>query len=289
MSSLSNIKVDEARAALQDAVKSVLKPTSIGSMLDRFESSVSGGKMIRGHLVMVVGSGSGMAMDELCKLGAAMELLHAGSLLHDDIIDGGTERRNAPALWVSDGVKGAVLVGDLLLSLALGIVLEHAPERMPVLVHSLRNMCDAEAEQEFADADAVGSWEDCIRIARNKTGVLFGLAAACGAGGDAALASALESAGIDLGTAYQLADDLLDISPAGEHSGKSLGTDAATGKLTAASFEGDADPLAEIESLLQSAEDYLVDWPQTRQCWQDYVSEIIRPILTKFTDHIVAS
>lgn len=285
MSSSANI-AESIRPQLHAALMDVMRQTSIGSMVERFESSVSGGKMIRGHLVMAVGRSTGMAEDALCKLGAAMELLHAGSLLHDDIIDGGTERRGAPALWVSEGVKGAVLVGDLMLSLALGLVLEHAPNRMPVLISSLRNMCDAEAEQEFAEDGSDASWEACLKIARNKTGVLFGLAAACGAGGDAMLAEALEAAGTDLGTAYQLADDLLDISPAGEHSGKSLGTDAATGKLTAASFAGDTDPLDAIESLLQSADARLEPWPAVSTSWQDYVDGIIRPILQKFTDHV---
>jgi heptaprenyl diphosphate synthase len=179
------------------------------------------------------------------------------------------------------------MVGDLLLSIALSLVLESGSERMPVMIRALRDMCDAEAEQEFYGGSGHNSWEDCIRIAHRKTGVLFGLAAACAAGTDEPLAEALEKAGNDLGTAYQLADDLLDISPDGDHSGKSLGTDAATGKLTAAIFDDDdeIDPLTEIEKLLKSAQQNLTPWPQIQQCWQNYVAATIRPILHKFTKH----
>jgi geranylgeranyl pyrophosphate synthase len=278
---------DQQTQNLRQAIKDVMQQTSIKDEVSRFEGSVSGGKMIRGRRVLEIGAANGVSQELLCKLGAAIELLHAGSLLHDDIIDGGTQRRGDPALWVSEGTKSAVLVGDLLLSIALSLVLEAGPQRMPILIRSLRQMCDAEAEQEFAIAGSRDSWDDCIRIARHKTGVLFGLAAACAAGSDEDLAEALEKAGSDLGTAYQLADDLLDISPDGDHSGKSLGTDAAAGKLTAAIFDDDdgIDPLAEIETLLESAEQRLQSWPKTQQSWSAYVESTIRPILHKFTTH----
>jgi geranylgeranyl pyrophosphate synthase len=272
---------------LRGAIKDVMQQTSIKDAVNSFESSVSGGKMIRGRLVLELGRAVGTDYTKLCRLGAAIELLHAGSLLHDDIIDGGTERRSEPALWVSEGVKSAVMVGDLLLSIALSLVLESGRERMPVMIRALHDMCDAEAEQEFNGGDGSDSWEDCIKIARRKTGVLFGLAASCAAGSDEALAEALESAGSDLGTAYQLADDLLDSCPHDVADGKSIGTDAATGKLTAAVFDDDdvIDPLAEIEILLKSAEQRLKSRPKIQQCWQKYVANTIRPILHKFTKH----
>jgi geranylgeranyl pyrophosphate synthase len=278
---------EQQYTCLQQAIKDVMRQTSIKDEVARFESSVSGGKMIRGRLVLEIGGANGVPQELLAKLGAAIELLHAGSLLHDDIIDGGTQRRGDPALWVSEGTKSAVLVGDLLLSIALSLVLEAGPQRIPILIRALRQMCDAEAEQEFAVSDSRDTWDDCIRIARHKTGVLFGLAAACAAGSDETLAEALDKAGSDLGTAYQLADDLLDISPDGDHSGKSLGTDAATGKLTAAVFDDDdgIDPLAEIETLLESAAQRLQSWPEIQSCWRKYIEDTIRPILHKFTSH----
>jgi geranylgeranyl pyrophosphate synthase len=152
-------------------------------------------------------------------------------------------------------------------------------------------MCDAEAEQEFSRNAHLDSWDDCVRIARRKTGSLFGFAAACAAGDDTALAAALESAGRDLGTAYQLADDMLDTHEDPTLAGKSLGTDAATGKLTAvgASTVAGVDPAVVIASLLDSAEAVLADWPDVQSRWRDYVTNTIQPLVDQFTGAMAAA
>ena len=277
--------VDQDLSAVRDIIMDALRETSLKEEVERFGSTVSGGKMLRASLVLAVGRDSTVTRDALCRLGAAIELLHAASLLHDDIIDGGVERRSSAALWVSDGTKAAVLVGDLLLSIALGLVHESAPERLPSLVKALHEMCDGEAEQEFHSGAELHSWEGCVRIARRKTGSLFGLAAACAGGADATLAGALERAGIDLGTAYQLADDMLDTCDDSELVGKSLGTDALSGKLTAAtaSVAAGIDPDTAINELLISAERELDDWPTVQQHWNRYVDGMIRPLVEHFT------
>lgn len=125
-----------------------------------------------------------------------------------------------------------------------------------------------------------------MRIARCKTGSLFGFAAACAAGSDERLADALERAGSNLGTAYQLADDLLDVCPDPTATGKSLGTDAASGKLTAATVcaAGGPDPAVAIEALLLSAYEELGEWPRVQERWQAYVSHIVEPVIHTFTE-----
>ncbi len=277
--------IDQDLDAVRGVIMDALRETSLKEEIDRFGSTVSGGKMLRANLVIAVGESSTVSHDALCRLGAAIELLHAASLLHDDIIDGGVERRSTAALWVSDGTKAAVLVGDLLLSIALGLVHESAPERLPSLVRALHEMCDGEAEQEFHSETEPHSWEGCVRIARRKTGSLFGLAAACAGGTDAALAAALERAGRDLGTAYQLADDMLDTCEDPALAGKSVGTDALSGKLTAAtaSVAAGIDPDTAINELLISAERELSDWPTVQEHWRGYVDGIIRPLVEHFT------
>ena len=277
--------IDQDLNAVRGIIMDALRETSLKEEVDRFGSTVSGGKMLRAKLVLSVGESSTVSHDALCRLGAAIELLHAASLLHDDIIDGGVERRSTDALWVSDGTKAAILVGDLLLSIALGLVHESAPERLPSLVKALHEMCDGEAEQEFRSGEKLHSWEGCVRIARRKTGSLFGLAAACAGGSDAAQAAALERAGTDLGTAYQLADDMLDTCEDPELAGKSVGTDALSGKLTAAtaSVAAGIDPDTAINELLTSAERELNDWPTVQQHWNGYVDGIIRPLVEHFT------
>ena len=277
--------MDQSLDSVRTVITDALRGTSLKEEVDRFGSTVSGGKMLRARLVLTVGESSGVSNAALYRLGAAIELLHAASLLHDDIIDGGVERRSTPALWVSDGTKAAVLVGDLLLSIALGLVQDSASERIPALVTALREMCDGEAEQEFCSGAELDSWEGCVRIARRKTGSLFGLAAACAGGADDALVAALERAGNDLGTAYQLADDMLDTCDDSELAGKSLGTDALTGKLTAAtaSEATGIDPDTVIDELLSSAERELTRWPHVQQQWNAYVDGVIRPLVRQFT------
>ena len=284
MSALATTDHDLER--VRRVIMEALRKTSLKHEIDRFGPSVEGGKMLRARLVLEVGGGVGVRPAVLDQLGAAVELLHAASLLHDDIIDGGVQRRHVDALWVSEGTKAAVLIGDLLLSIALGLVQEVGAARLPLLIRMLRDMCEAEAEQEFSSGQEHDSWEDCVRIARRKTGSLFGLAAAFAAGDDDALADALERAGSDLGTAYQLGDDLLDACPDTAITGKSLGTDAATGKLTAAtlSVAGRPDPVAEMDALLSAAERQLSAWPDVQQRWNAYVGNVISPLVTTFAD-----
>ncbi len=272
-------------AQIRQAIAEALKQTSVREEFERFGASVDGGKMLRGRLVLRVGSSNGTANQSLSRLAAAVELLHGASLLHDDVVDGGTERRHAPALWVSEGTRVAVLIGDLMLSVALTLVEKEGVQHLSVLMRALREMCDSEAEQEFSRNAHLDSWEDCVRIARRKTGSLFGFAAVCAAGTDTALADALERAGRDLGTAYQLADDMLDAQADPTLAGKSLGTDAATGKLTAvgASAVEGIDPAIVIAGFLDSAEANLADWPEVQARWHGYVNSMIQPLIDLFT------
>ena len=97
---------------------------------------------------------------------------------------------------------------------------------------------------------------------------------------------ALERAGSDLGTAYQLADDMLDTCEDPTLVGKSLGTDAASGKLTAATASAVAgiDPDTAIDELLASAECELAAWPAVQERWDLYVDDVIRPLVRQFTE-----
>jgi geranylgeranyl diphosphate synthase type I len=276
---------DCSLSGIKAAIAEAMRQTSMAEDIDRLGAAVDGGKMLRGRLVTAIGATTGMTRNRLCRLGAAVELLHGASLLHDDIVDGGTERRHTEALWVSEGTKAAVLVGDLMLSVAMTLIQAEQPARLPTLIRTLKEMCEAEAEQEFCSDTHLDSWEDCLRIARHKTGSLFGLAAACAAGADDTLADALERAGRDIGTAYQLADDMLDVHADPAPTGKSLGTDAATGKVTAATasaLEG-IDPVTVIADLLDSAEGALADWPEVQQGWRSYVDRAIQPLIEHFT------
>ena len=266
-------------------IQHALRDTSVHAEFERFGAAVDGGKMLRGRLVLDVGSAARTAAAALDRLGAAVELLHGASLLHDDVVDGGTRRRHEPAVWVSEGAKAAVLLGDLMMAAALGLVREAGAQHLDLMTRTLKEMCDAEAEQEFSRHAHLGSWDDCVRIARRKTGSLFGFAAACAAGDNTALAEALNAAGRDLGTAYQLADDMLDAATGPAPTDKSLGTDAASGKLTAvrASALAGIDPARTIADLLANALNALTATPPVQQAWRRYTAAHIQPVIEQFT------
>jgi geranylgeranyl pyrophosphate synthase len=210
-------------------------------------------------------------------------MIHSASLLHDDVIDGGVLRRGNPAFWVEKGIKAAVLFGDVLVSRTVTDVHDNAPHLLPVLLQTVEEMCDAEAEQELLTPGGESAWTRCIRIARGKTGSLFALAAyACG-GADEELRSALRESGYAIGTAYQLADDLLDACGDSLSAGKTLGNDATDGKTTAASAwqDGNQDPRAHIAELCESAESGLSAWPAVREAWREFVARDMEPRISR--------
>lgn len=281
---LSATGLENGLEEVRGRITVALERTSMRHHIRRFGATVTGGKMLRSRLILGVGSVSGVPAAHLVRAGAAVEMLHAASLLHDDIVDGGTWRRGEQAIWVSEGTRAAVLLGDLLVSLAVDEIQESMPARLNLMIATLREMCDAEAEQEFADPDSVPTWDQCVKIAGRKTGSLFGFAAACTGGSQDSRVEALQRAGYTLGTAYQLADDLLDACPDPLAADKTLGTDAATGKLTAATVcpPDGTDPREHIFSLLQASESELSAWPEFQAVWRDYVREVVTPLLTRF-------
>jgi geranylgeranyl pyrophosphate synthase len=284
----------EAGAGLREVrllIEQAIRRASVKAFADRFGDGLHGGKMLRARLILDVGAASGLAPAVIPRAAAAVELLHAASLLHDDVVDGGVERRGRPALWVSEGTKIAVLLGDLLMSHAVGYIQDALPHVMPVLVATLQEMCDAEVEQEFHLNEGSDAWARCVSIARRKTGSLFGFAAYCAGGNDLALSRALRVSGYALGTAYQLADDLLDTAPDAAAFGKTLGTDADTRKVTAASAgrAGGHDPLDHIGRLTRDSIQALGEWPTVQAAWSSYVGFAVAPVIATFTRHEVTS
>lgn len=281
---VKNSGTDRMINAVKQIARQELAQTSLRRHIKRFDTRLNSGKMLRARLLLELGTVNGVDPSALCHAGAAVEMMHAASLVHDDVLDGGTLRRGEPSLWVSEGTRAAVLLGDLLVSLATEVLLKHMPDRLPMMIVALREMCDAEAEQEFDRALSDTSWARCVSIARRKTGSLFGLAAACAAGKDPELATALHRAGTALGTAYQLADDLFDTCIESVGADKTLGTDALTGKLTAASAHPPAGttPTAVIHAFLLEAEESLGKWPPIKKTWLAYIGSVMDPLMDQY-------
>ena len=278
----SDLLLEQHLDEVRKLMAGCLAETPLHSALAECKNLFGTGKMLRSRLALRVGPAAGVPYSTVLRAAAAVELIHAASLLHDDVIDGGFLRRGAPAFWVDRGIPAAILLGDLLLFKALELVSPIENGRLlPVIIKLTGEVCEAESEQELITRGKLADWETCVTTARRKTGALFAFAAyACG-GGDAELNAALQEAGYVVGTAYQLADDILDANGDTQTAGKTLGRDEAREKTTAARvyLPKNVNPVRTIHDMLDKALSGLAPWPQVRQAWDTYVRKDLRPSL----------
>lgn len=273
---------------VKTAMVESLRDTNISKLLPENRSIMGSGKMLRARLALAVGAANGSDEKTAVHSAAAVEIIHAASLLHDDVIDGGLLRRGAPTFWKKYGTNGAILFGDLLVFKALHLLVEVGrADLLKELIEMSAQVCRSEVEQELVLRGTPGTWEECEQIARAKTGSLFAFAAVSGATNKPGQVEALREAGFVLGTAYQLADDILDASGNEAVSGKTLGRDAERGKTTAltATLNAPEDPAGYIYSLLDASAAQLAAWPPLAAAWNAFLNVTMKPVLSK---HIFA-
>jgi octaprenyl-diphosphate synthase len=245
------------------------------------------GKMLRSRLAgrLVEGGLAGTGRRQIERAAAGVELVHTASLCHDDVIDNAHLRRAQPTLWRQKGATGAVLVGDLLLCEAIELLLETRNLRLVrEFMRKVHQVCAAEAEQELLLRGRRLDETTCLRLAREKTGALFAFAAeACG-GEDEALSAALAGAGYRLGTAYQLADDLLDVDGCEHVAGKTLGTDSKRRKFTLPQRLTDGRQVVRdgVRRLCDRALKQLADFPAALAAAERFVHLDLQPVLEQF-------
>lgn len=192
-----------------------------------------GGKRVRPIALLLSAACFGGINDKARQLAVVSELVHSATLLHDDVIDEGMERRGAPTSRLSWGNGVSVLAGDMLLVNSLDRTAQHAPEVMPDLIRTLRRLVEGEIIQLRGRSELDVTEATYERILRDKTASLFSWATRIGArvaGASPADQERLSGFGERLGIAFQLVDDVLDYS--GEQTGKSLLADLREGKLT---------------------------------------------------------
>jgi geranylgeranyl diphosphate synthase, type I len=205
---------------------------------------VQGGKGLRPALVLLCAEGVGSPAELAVPGAVAVELVHAFSLVHDDIMDGDELRRHRETVWKAYGIGPAVLGGDALLALAVdtlaragglqaGLAMLRLSAALVELVHGQAE--DARFEtRAWYGPDAVTVEQYCA-MAVGKTGSLLGAAAAVGAllgGGSPDVADRMALLGRHLGLAFQAVDDLLGIWGDPEVTGKPIFSDLRRGKKT---------------------------------------------------------
>jgi geranylgeranyl pyrophosphate synthase len=194
----------------------------------------AGGKRLRPVLVFLCGDGDG-EHERLVAAGAAVELLHMATLVHDDVLDAAELRRGRPTVFAVAGRSAATATGDLLFSRAFA---ELAATGSEDAVRALSTASSALARGELiqrADAwDANVTPERYLERCRLKTASLFEASCRLGAlfGGRPDLARALGQFGERLGVAFQMLDDVLDVSGPAERTGKPRGADLLDGTVT---------------------------------------------------------
>ncbi len=192
------------------------------------------GKMLRPALVMLVAECVGGVTDTHHRLGAALEMIHTATLIHDDLIDDADTRRSQPTAHVRFGNTTSVLLGDYFYTHAFSLVARlRDPESMQRLTEITNVMCRGELHQQCAAKDVSLSEAEYDRIIYAKTAALTELAGELGAvHGSSAQRAAAAGYGRACGMAFQIVDDCLDFTGDPQKVGKTLSTDIERGRLT---------------------------------------------------------
>lgn len=263
------------QAQVQDALDHAIDGLPGGALADAMRYAVSGGKRLRAFLVMESARLHGVSDDAALPVAAAVEALHAYSLVHDDLpaMDDDDLRRGQPTVHVKWTEATAILAGDALQTLAFGLladpVIGGAEARLRLVASLARaagaegmvwgQALDIEAETALTPLDLAA----VMRLQGGKTGALIRFAATAGpliAGDDPA---ALDRYAAEMGLAFQIADDILDVTGDEARTGKRVGKDDAAGKATFVSLMGLEGARAAAQDHVTAAEAALAQYGAT--------------------------
>ncbi len=266
--------MQDARATVAAQVQShfdrMLAPFGDGAVAQGMRYATHGGKRVRALLVIESARLHGVHPDRAIWPATAIEAMHAYSLVHDDLpcMDDDDMRRGQPTVHVKWDEATAVLVGDALHSLAFELVSHpegaETPEARINLALDLaraaggQGMVLGQALDIAAEtADAPLSLDDITHLQAGKTGALFTWAATAGAVMARAETRPLETYARALGLAFQIQDDVIDVTGSSETVGKAVGKDAAAGKATFVSLLGLDAAITRAQTLVDEACDAL--------------------------------
>ncbi len=255
-------------------------------------SFLAGGKRLRPMLMLETYRLFGGTDPAIKNFMAAIEMIHTYSLIHDDLpaMDNDEYRRGKKTTWVEYGEDIAVLAGDGLLNMAFEIAIEGgiAAREMDRGLYALRVMAkkagvhgmiggqtvDVENEGKQLDLDTLEF------IHRNKTSALIEASMVCGAiigGSDEATARRIETAAGDIGLAFQIRDDILDVIGDEEKLGKPIGSDAKNDHMTYVSMVGLEKAKQDVEELSEQAMQILSDIPHENP----FLMELLRFLIER--------
>lgn len=233
-------------------------------------SVFAGGKRLRPVLVIAGAEAVGGSAEQVMPTACAMELIHTYSLVHDDLpaMDNDDFRRGVPTNHKVFGEATAILAGDALLTLAFRLVAENARQTNISALEVVVDIADAAGHMgmvagQVADLEAEGrqvSADTVDYIHAHKTGALIRTSLRVGAalcGATVEQVRALSVAGADLGLAFQIVDDILDVVASSQELGKTAGKDQIQQKATYPAIHGIEASRARAAFLIRDAEEAL--------------------------------
>lgn len=208
----------------------------------------AGGKRVRPYLALAIGKMFQSRTPKRFLHAASIEFLHTATLFHDDVVDHSEQRRGKKSAHLVWGNEATILVGDYLFAKAFAMMVQlEDPQVLSILAKTAIKIAEGEIIQLNRAHDLNLSHEDYIAMISGKTSILFETAtetAAMLAGQDTETAKNCGQYGLNLGIAFQLADDALDYDADQQALGKNIGDDFFEGKISAPALysyrQGDA-------------------------------------------------
>jgi len=223
--------IEQVERLLQQTIAQAEEP-----LRHKLQHALAGGKRFRPALVILSGQLFAPSGAPACRLAAAIEMLHTATLIHDDVVDRSPQRRGKATLHTLWPAGAAVLAGDYLMALSIAAVAELGrPRLLEVFAQALCAMAAGEIRQAVGETDALDLRNEYYQNAEAKTASLC--AAATEMAGilgkaDGVQIAALRRFGRTLGLAFQIADDVLDVSGEVAQLGKPTGSDLRQGRIT---------------------------------------------------------
>ena len=229
--------LDAAMAQVEAAIRRAVRCQE--PLLQRMveELVAAGGKRMRPRIALLAYQACGGGADGLDRVvdaAAAFELIHTASLVHDDIIDQSPLRRGRPTLHVAYGIPHALVAGDFLFTQGFALSGKLPKDVIAVTAEACARLAEGEVMEQRLLAEEVDE-ERYLKIIVKKTAEPIRACAQTGAmlaGASPEVAAALGEYGVELGIAFQIADDVLDIAGDPEETGKVVGQDGKNGVLT---------------------------------------------------------
>jgi octaprenyl-diphosphate synthase len=254
---LIDLPLRQVRRVIYQSLQTRGAQAELSSFFDHLRAG--SGKMLRPGMVLLAGECFGTLTEEHIQVSAMVEMIHHATLLHDDVIDEGCQRRGIPTANYLWGNESAVLLGDFLLSQVFRMAAELDSPVAKILAQTAARVCEGELRQTVHKRNWQLSEAQYLEIITEKSASFFGGCCRLGAMLAQADEGQIESVahfGLLAGIAFQITDDLLDIAGDESHVGKTLQSDFAKDKPTLAVIHLlrtlEAARRAEVRALLES-------------------------------------